>query len=60
MRVQFFAIFPGIRKNKLPQIKFTANIFPEKFYSRASILQSEFAIVEDRLGTPKYSFLFQI
>ena len=48
VRVQFFAVFPAICKNKLPQIKFTANIFPEKFNSRANILQSEFA-------TEKYS-----
>ena len=26
-----FAIFPAIRKNKFPQIKIAANIFPQKF-----------------------------
>ena len=30
----FFAVFPAIRKNKFPQIKITANIFPAKIYSR--------------------------
>ena len=44
VRVQFFAIFPAICKNKLPQIKFTANIFPEKFtpeqiFSKVNSLQ---------------------
>ena len=39
-----FAIFPAIRKNKLPQIKFTANIFSEKFtpeqiFSKVNSLQ---------------------
>ena len=28
-----FAIFPAIHKNKFPQIKITANIFPVKIYS---------------------------
>ena len=32
-----FAIFPVIRKNKFPQIKFTADIFfPQKIYSRVN------------------------
>ena len=44
VRVQFFAIFPAICKNKLPQIKFTANIFPQKFtleqiFSKVNSLQ---------------------
>ena len=43
VRVQLFAIFPAIRRNRLLQIKFTGNIFPEKFYSRANITYSEFA-----------------
>ena len=34
----FFAVFPAIRKNKFPQIKITANIFPAKIYSRVNIL----------------------
>ena len=33
-----FAIFLAIRKNKFPQIKITANIFPAKIYSRVNIL----------------------
>ena len=33
-----FAVFPAIRKNKFPQIKITANIFPAKIYSRVNIL----------------------
>ena len=32
-----FAICPAIRKNKFPQIKITANIFPTKIYSRINI-----------------------
>ena len=32
LRVLIFAIFK-IRKNKFPQIKITANIFPEKLYT---------------------------
>ena len=28
-----FEIFPAIHKNKFPQIKITANIFPAKIYS---------------------------
>ena len=31
LRVLIFAIFPAIRKNKFPQIKISANIFPQKF-----------------------------
>ena len=38
LRVLIFAIFPAIRKNKFPQIKITANIFPAKIYSRVNIL----------------------
>ena len=32
-----FAIFSAIRKNKFPQIKITAKIFPAKIYSRENI-----------------------
>ena len=32
--VLIFAIFPAMRKNKIPQIKITANIFPAKIYAR--------------------------
>ena len=32
-----FAVFSVIRKNKFPQIKMTANIFPAKIYSRVNI-----------------------
>ena len=38
LRVLIFAFFPAIGKNKFPQIKITANIFPAKIYSRVSIL----------------------
>ena len=31
LRVLIFVIFPAIRKTKFPQMKITANIFPEKF-----------------------------
>ena len=34
----FFVIFPTISKNKLSQIKITANIFPAKIYFRVNIL----------------------
>ena len=34
----FFLIFPTISKNKLSQIKTTANIFPAKIYFRVNIL----------------------
>ena len=44
----FFAVFPAIRKNKFPQIKITANIFPAKIYSRVNTLWLKFA-------TRKYS-----
>ena len=43
-----FAVFPAIRKNKFPQTKITANIFPAKIYSRVNILKLKFA-------TQKYS-----
>ena len=43
-----FAVFPAIRKNKFPQIKITANIFPAKIYPRVNILYLKFA-------TQKYS-----
>ena len=33
-----FVIFPTISKNKLSQIKITANIFPAKIYFRVNIL----------------------
>ena len=33
-----FCDFPAIRKNKFPQIKITANIFPAKIYSGLNIL----------------------
>ena len=33
-----FAILPAIHKNKFPQIKITAKIFPAKIYSRVNIL----------------------
>ena len=33
-----FAILPAIHKNKFPEIKITANIFPAKIYSRVNIL----------------------
>ena len=33
-----FAVFPVIREKKFPQMKTTANIFPEKIYSRVNIL----------------------
>ena len=36
---EIFAVFPAIGKNKFPQIKNTANIFPAKIYSRVNILQ---------------------
>ena len=39
----FFAVFPAIRKNKFPQIKITANIFPAKIYSRVNTLWLKFA-----------------
>ena len=35
---EIFAVFPAIRKNKFPQIKITANIFPAKIYFRVNIL----------------------
>ena len=38
-----FCDFPAIRKNKFPQIKITANIFPAKIYSRGNILSVKFA-----------------
>ena len=34
----FFVIFLTISKNKLSQIKITANIFPTKIYFRVNIL----------------------
>ena len=37
-RVLIFTIFSAIRKNKFPQIKITANIFPQKIFSRVNIL----------------------
>ena len=33
-----FAIFQAIRKNKFPQIKNTANIFPAKIFATVNIL----------------------
>ena len=33
-----FAVFPAIRKNKFPQIKIIAHIFPAKINSRVNIL----------------------
>ena len=33
LQVLIFAIFPAVRKNKFPQIKITANIFPARIYS---------------------------
>ena len=38
LRVLILAISPAIRKNKFPQIKITANIFPAKIYFRVNIL----------------------
>ena len=38
LRALILAIFPAIRKNKFPQIKITANIFPAKIYFRVNIL----------------------
>ena len=38
LRVLIFAFFPAIRKNKFPQIKVTANIFPAKICSRVNAL----------------------
>ena len=35
---EILAVFPAIRKNKFPQIKITANIFPAKIYFRVNIL----------------------
>ena len=40
LRVLIFAIFPAIGKNKFPQIKITANIFPQKIYSRVNIFSN--------------------
>ena len=40
LRVLIFAIFPAIGKNKFPQIKITANIFPKKIYSRVNIFSN--------------------
>ena len=37
LRVLILAIFPAIRKNKFPQIKISANIFPAKIYFRVNI-----------------------
>ena len=48
LRVLIFAIFPAICKNKFPQIKITANMFPAKIYSRVNILWLKFT-------TQKYS-----
>ena len=33
LQVLIFAIFPAIRKNKFPQIKITANIFPANIFT---------------------------
>ena len=33
-----FAVFSAIHKNKFPQMKVTANIFPAQIYSRVNIL----------------------
>ena len=41
LRIPIFAIsavFPAIRKNKFPQIKIIAHIFPAKIYFRVNIL----------------------
>ena len=35
--VLIFTVFPAIRKNKFPQIKITANIFPAIIYSRENL-----------------------
>ena len=37
LRVLIFAVFPAIRKNKFPQTKITANIFPAIIYSRENL-----------------------
>ena len=37
-----FTIFPAIRKNRFPQKRNTANLFPSKMYSRANILWLKF------------------
>ena len=37
LHVLFFAIFSVVRKNKFPQIKITANIFPANIFSRVNI-----------------------
>ena len=62
MRVQFFAIFPAIRKNRLPQIKFTTNIFPKNFtpeqvFSKVNSLLLRIASV---LPNAIFSFRFKI
>ena len=38
LRVLIFEVFPAICKNKFPQIKDTADIFPAKIYSTVNIL----------------------
>lgn len=37
-----FCGFPAIRKNKFPQLKITAHIFPAKMTSRVDIPQLKF------------------